>query len=349
MEKFIRYIGSKEPILDFLISNFEKHCQGYKSFADMFAGTNVVSNKVLSICDNVQSFDVSSYSKVLSSFVNPEINIEFIDYLTYLDNCPLIESDFFNEFSINGKPKTLSSISYRQFFSENIGKKIDTIRTKAIEDYNKGSISEKKLDMVLAILLRFADINAHTTGVYGAFLKNETKKERPFLDSNLLNFFNNKQFLSDKKLVFKQKPISDSIQDIEWADLIYFDPPYTTRKYESNYHILEYLANINFNISDIKTNTISALPNQQIKNPFGSKKETPVIFKEMIQKTATKCKCLMISYSNQGLMKQEQIETICNDLNLSLTTETKEYKKYKSHNNSIEDPLYEILWIIKRK
>lgn len=356
--KFIRYIGSKEPIMEFLLTNFEKHYPGFKTFADMFAGTNVVSKNVLSV-DNVESieaYDMSTYSQILSSFVNPNITDSFIKYLRHLDSLELIEGDIFNEFSIGGTPKTVSveklqnqSIKSRMFFSGQVGRKIDTIRTTLIEDLRNGKIGENTKNLVLALILKYADCNANTTGVYGAYLKNENKQEKKFLTDEIISELVNMEYVDNKEFNFKRMSIEESLINIEPKDIIYFDPPYTTRKYESNYQILEYISDIDFDLSYIKNDTISAAPSKVIDNPFGKKAKTYGIFEKMISEGSKKAKVVIISYSNQGLMKQEEIQEICDKYNLELTTETMQHKKYKSHGVSVQGDLFEILWVIKNK
>jgi len=174
------------------------------------------------------------------------------------------------------------------------------------------------------------------------------KKERSFLSEDLIS-----ELLSlskfDKDFKFKRSSILESISNIKYCDIIYLDPPYTTRRYETNYHILEYIADINFNIEKIKYNTKAGTPDLSlIKNPFGGKNTTYKIFEEMIVRGVEKCKYLFISYSNQGFMKESDIREICNKYKLVLETESIKHKKYKSHGNDVQGELFEILWVIKK-
>jgi len=356
MNKFIRYIGSKEPLIEFLLENFNKYAGDFNSFGDMFAGTNVVSKYLLPHVSDISSYDMSSYSEILNSFVNPKITDDFISYLYELDKCQLVEGIIFNEFSVNGKPETIDykkfesqGKNYRMFFNENIGKKIDAIREKISFDFNNKLINEEIKNMSLALLLKFADINANTTGVYGAYLKKENKKPKDFINNEIISELKNIKFYENKVVSFKKMKISDSVNDISYKDIIYFDPPYTTRKYETNYHIIDYISNLNFSIQDIKYNTITGLPLNQPENPFGTVKNTSKAFEDMIVKTIDKCRFIFISYSTQGLLNQSDIENICNKHNFTLNTEKKEYKKYKSHNNDVQGNLEELLWVINKK
>lgn len=357
--KQIRYIGSKESLIDFLLENFKKYTEKIDSFVDIFSGTNIVSYNVSNMgVKNVSSYDMSSYSESLSSLINPDIKIEFIEYIKNLDRLELIDNGiFFNEFSINGNPTTISKDkfknqehNYRMFFGERVGKKIDTIREKVISDFKNNLINEEEKNICMSLLLKYADVNANTTGVYGAYLKKENKNEKPFISEKQIKSLLSIKKKEDIKYSFKKLDVLDAIRDIDGVvDLIYMDPPYNTRKYETNYHILEYLTDINFKVENIKNDTISAVPNIKIKNPFGSKSTTKGIFNDMIYHASKKCKTLIISYNNQGLMKDSDILSICDKYNLNLEIVKKNYKKYKSHSVTIQGDVEEILWIIKNK
>ena len=358
MSKFIRYIGSKEPIMNFLLSTFEKYSPEFTSFGDMFAGTCVVSNQVIKLPNvkKVKAFDMSQYSKALSSFVNPDTSDKFIEYIKELNALPLIEGDIFSEFSMGGKPKTISEelfkgqeIKSRLFFSESTGKKIDTIKSQIIQDLNSGKITHKWFLQVTALLLKFADSNAHTTSVYGAYLKNDKEKSKPFLSEELIKDLKGLNHYEEKEFYFGRSMILDSIKSLDHLDILYMDPPYTTRRYENNYHVLDFIADPNFTYRDIKLGTKAGTPDlSKISNPFAKKGETFDIFREMIRLGSTKCDTLFISYSNQGLMTQSDIEKIVNELGLTLYTETQRHKKYKSHTNEVSGDLWEIIWVIKK-
>jgi adenine-specific DNA-methyltransferase len=354
--KLIRYIGSKESLISFLIESFKKHVGEINSFVEIFSGTNIVSYNISKLgVKNITSYDISSYSEALSSFVNPDISPEFIKYLKGLNDISPIEGDFFNEFSIGGSPKTISKekfknqeFEYRMFFSGEVGKKIDAIRTKILTDYNNNTIDESQKKIATALLLRYADSNANTTGVFGAYLKKQSKKEKPFLTKDQISDISNLK-KKDINYYFKKADVLSAINDIKTpVDFIYMDPPYNTRRYETNYHILEYISNPEFNIEQIKKDSISAVPNSKIQNPFGGKQTTKQIFNEMIFEATKKCGTLFISYNNQGIMKHEDIVQICDKYNLKLETIKKDYKKYKSHNITVQGDVEEILWVIKK-
>jgi len=278
-----------------------------------------------------------------------------LNYLEFLNNLPLLEGNIFNEFSINGKPKTINESSFkgqfvnsRMFFSEFVGKKIDTIKSEIKKDLSLGLITEKVFLQVTALLLKYADSNAYTTSVYGAYLKNEKEKSKPFFNKSLSEELSTLKFYNDKSFEFQQSKILDSIQTLDHLDILYMDPPYTTRRYENNYHVLDFISDPHFSPDNIKYGTKAGTPDlSKMINPFARKADTKVIFKEMIRLGKQKCDTLYISYSNQGLMTQSDIQEIVNELGLTLFTETQRHKKYKSHTNEVSGDLWEIIWVIK--
>jgi len=85
------------------------------------------------------------------------------------NNLPLLDSGFIYQNYCMG------SGSQRQYFSDENGKKIDTIRTKIKEWKENNQINSNLYYFLLASLLESADKVANTASVYGAFLKHIKK------------------------------------------------------------------------------------------------------------------------------------------------------------------------------
>lgn len=359
MKKVIRYIGSKEKLLDFLsevIFNQYKHIK----ILDGFTGTTVVSKFLQENTNNdLYLSDISNYSEILSSRLflskcNQNIFVHAKNLVNISNSdTPLFEGIFFNEFSINGTPETILSSSFdnqevksRMFFTEDVGKKIDLMRNYINSLKNEINTYEKNL--LLMLVVAFADKNANTTSVYGAYLKKQNRETIPLKNDfiELLKEEYNKNFKSP--IAYYKGDIIQTLDIIPQLDVIYLDPPYNTRKYESNYHILNYLCDLNFNKDMIKKDSKTGLPEQSIKNMFGSKKDTRIIFEEMIVKSMLKAKETYISYSTDGEMSFEEIKNICDKNNLNLEMYTKDYKKYTSNNNDKNKELKEIIYRIRK-
>lgn len=355
MKKAIRYIGSKEKLLPFLEETiFQPYKYKKINFFDGFSGTTVVSKYCQDNYNwNLHLSDFSKYSKVLSSrlFIS-NCSDKIINMLSELQHLDGIKGDFYNEFSITGNPKTITdqSITERMFFTEEVGMKIDAIRHYIKKLFLSHEINEYEKDLLLHILICFADKNANTTSVYGAFLKKQNRKTL-YVSQDYFNILKEEKNKTPKPPVkFYNSDIIESVKNIPNMDVVYLDPPYSTRKYESNYHILNYLSDLDFSIEEIKVNSKTALPKSIQQNSFGSKKETRHIFKNMILGTMEKTPNLFISYSTDGEMKVEEFQSICDDNNFTLEIFDKEYKKYSSSTLSLEGKtLKEIILKIKYK
>jgi len=325
------------------------------------------------------------------------------ELLIRLDNLPLIKGDFYHEFSMGGTPKTIKDkkvfevskkekdeegnviseisenyqeySSSRMFFKGEVGEKIDTIKSELKRLYVNKEIDEETKDLVLLFLLSYANTNANNTSVYGAYLKHDKQKTiKPFLNKELLKYIKEKynKYKNSKRKIYSFHNYADkTIKEIKKnytkyksKDIIvYWDPPYSSRSYESNYHILEYLCDLNFNIGMIKENSKTGMKKNEIKydNPFTSKVKTPKIFKDLIKDSLELSDLMYISYNNEGLITESKMEEIIEELNkdyfqstpIKLKTTYQEYKRFTSGenngiNNDKKNTVLEIIWCISK-
>lgn len=408
IKRIIGYIGSKVNLYDFLDETIIKNNPDKKLFIDLFAGTCAVSKFVKEKTDmDIMTNDLALYSKILTSELKINELSEkdfrlFKNTVKELDSLPLIEGDFYHEFSMGGAPKTITDKSVfevkkrekdaegnvisetsennqeyktsRMYFKGEVGKKIDTIREGLGKLYSEGKINEEIKDLALLFLLSYANGNSNNTSVYGAYLKHDKMKTvKPFYNEELLEYLSEK-YEAHKKSTRKIKSFHDyadkTLSNIRNNHLehdsheivVYWDPPYSSRSYESNYHILEYLCDMDFSTDMIKHNSKTGMKNSEIKydNPFASKVRTPAIFKELISESMKISDLMYISYNDEGLMKRPDIEKILKEVGeehgreLSLKEHLEEYKRFTSGeaggaNNDKKNTVNEIIWEIRKK
>lgn len=353
MKKIIRYIGSKEKLIDFLEENIFNEFKDKKiNFFDGFSGSTFVSKYCHDKYDwNITLSDISKYTEILSSRLNiSNCSLEVIETAKNLQYVDGIEGIISKEFSIGGVPSNYTENFYktngsRMFFSKEVGNKIDNMRNTAKDLYLTKKINIDELNFILMITIGFADKNANTTSVYGAYLKNQINNTKYIKD----DFFELliKERDNKKSVKFISGSIIDSLNKIEQMDVIYLDPPYNTRKYESNYHILNYIADINFESKMIKNNSKTALPLLVPQNLFGSKKGTIQIFEEMIIKSVNKSKNVFISYSTDGELSVKEVLAICDNNNILCEVYYKDYKRFKANDTNNNKELKEIIFKLK--
>jgi adenine-specific DNA-methyltransferase len=149
----------------------------------------------------------------------------------------------------------------------------------------------------LASLLESADRVANTTSVYCAFLKYiepSAKKEMILLPADfVINDNEHKVFNMDSNHLIEQ---------IE-GDILYLDPPYNSRQYGANYHLLNTIARYDCFEPRGKTGL-----REYPKSLYCYKNEAQKVFEYLIAKA--QFKYIFLSYNNEGIMSIETIRKI---------------------------------------
>lgn len=182
--------------------------------------------------------------------------------------------------------------------------------------FYEGKINKKQYYMLISMLINALDECANTTGVYGAYLKelkNSAKKELKLKKIKIPETITGK--------VYNLK-VEDLILQIE-GDILYLDPPYNSRQYSSNYHLLETVSK--YDEPDLKG--LTGLRDDSFKSDFCSKKKAPSAL-EMVIKNA-KFKYIFLSYNNEGIISFKEIKKIFEKYG-KYTYFEKEYRRYKA-------------------
>lgn len=318
----MNYIGSKHSILDFIessILDFTKE-EG-KVFCDIFAGTGVVAKRFKQDGYDVISNDLQYYSYVLNKHYienNKEITFNGLkkigikDVFIYLNKLDNYQGFIYNNYTLEGSNE-------RQYFTEYNAIKIDSIREQIEKWYKKGNIIDNEYYYLIACLLEAADKVANTASVYEAFLKKVKRSAQNELVLKPLPIIINKN-------TYNKVYIEDSNELIKCisGDILYLDPPYNSRKYSSNYHILETIAYGDYPMIKGKT----GVRTDSFKSDYNSIQNVAKAFEDLIKNA--QFKYIFLSYNDEGIMPLEKIEEIMKKYGKYQRYE-RNHKRYKAN------------------
>jgi len=291
----MNYIGSKYKLSDFInttIHSVVGNDLSDKIFCDIFAGTGIVGRNFKNSVKKVIANDFEYYSYVLNkNYIENNTPIPNKNkYIEILNNIEPLEGFVYKNYC-------LGSGSKRQYFSDFNGKKIDAVRQK-IENWKQNNeISENLYFFLLTSLLESADKVANTASVYGAFLKHLKKTAQKELFIEPAEFF-----INDKKHIVFNEDSNQLIKKIE-GDILYLDPPYNTRQYGANYHLLNTIALYD----NFEPKGKTGLRNYN-KSQYCSKRSVKDAFEELIKNA--NFKYIFLSYNNEGLMSVDEVKQI---------------------------------------
>lgn len=314
MKQNINYIGSKYSLLNFLYEKIKDVDNLSESvFCDLFAGTNIVGLYFKDKVKQIISNDIEYYSYVIAKkYLSNNLNV--CNYLIdELNSLPGISGYIFNYYSENG-------FSKRKYFSEENGKKIDSIRQKIEEWKINNEINEDCYYYLLTLLLEASDKVANTTSVYGAFLKEiKNSAKKPLILKDTENII-----IQNQNNICYNKDSNELIKNIK-GDILYIDTPYNHRQYGSNYHILNVISKYDFSI---EPKGIVGLQDYN-KSNYSYKTKVKETFDDLIKNA--NFKHIFISYNNEGILSIDDFQEILSKYG-NLIIYKKDYKTYKADN-----------------
>lgn len=338
----MRYIGSKANLLR-IIENFisQNIRTKQESFCDIFSGTGVVARYFkpqFEIISNdtlffsyiiqkslVENNEMPAFAKLRTSIADP---------FDYLENAALHSVNKFVEenYSPSGK-------AGRMYFTSENARRIDFIRTTIEQWKNENKLTEAEYYYLLASLIEAVPSVSNITGTYGAYLKSWDKRAYKKLELPQFDVHNNNR---------SNKAYNEDAFDLEKhvsGDILYIDPPYNSRQYASNYHVLETIARYD---SPEITGVTGIRPYANQKSVFCSKYEVNDAFEQLIRNADFTH--IVLSYSSAGLMKSDFIEKTLKDNCIASTYSLQKipYRKYKSKIYD-ESAVCEYLFYIQKK
>lgn len=307
----LNYIGSKLSLIDFLVDSIDQ-VTGEENgvFADLFAGTGIVGTTFKKKGFEVFANDIQHYSYVLNKhFIE---NTESVDdaLIEYLNTLEGTEGFIYKNYCSG-------SSCGRNYFTDENGKKCDSIRIEIDNLYKHHNITENQYYYLLASLINSIDKYANTASVYGAFLKHIKKSASKTFALELLPIIKGK-----KGTVYNED--SNRLITKLSGDILYLDPPYNARQYCANYHVLETISRYDNPTLSGKTGLRDY--NGQ-KSKYCSKRTVASSFDDLISKA--NFKYIFLSYNNEGIMTLDTIQEIMSKYG-KYNMFTKDYHRFRA-------------------
>ncbi|MCM1578395.1 MAG: DNA adenine methylase [Ruminococcus sp.] len=315
------------------------------SVIDIFTGSGSVASffknkSYLTACNDILYFSYVMAKCAVELSETPDFgNLPFKDdCISYLNNLKIDDTSV----SINDCfiYNNYSPVGGRMYFTCENALKIDIIRITIENWHNENAIDDNGYYYLLSSLLNAVPYISNITGVYAAYLKFWDKRalkplilEKPLITDN------------GRKNICFNRDYTELLDNT--YDLMYADPPYNSREYLPNYHILETIAKYDY--PDIHGITGMRNYGNSEKSDFCRKNKVNHAFETLIRDS--KSKYMLISYNNEGLMPTSDLVYMCKEY--SVNNEFKlyeyDYRRYKSKFPNNKDGLKEQLYFLRRR
>lgn len=346
-----RLIGSKHSVLNNLFEVIEKENITGGKFFDVFSGSTAVSRyfkKMFSIISNDNLYfsyvlqralivpnkcPTFDNLKILNLTSEPEERVSQV--LEYLNKNEGVEGFVYNHYT--PASKNIDGVE-RRYFSEVNGKKIDGVRTKIENWLVKGYINEDEYFYLIAGLLISVQKVANISGTYGAYNKIWDSRANKSLTLKFIEIipsaFKHDAFNKDS---------FDLLNNIS-CDIAYIDPPYNSRQYIANYHLLETIAR--YDNPRISGKTGVRAYTEKEKSVFCRKRTVgSALFKLL---NGLKAKYAILSYNSEGLLSKDEITKIFKKSKLKrVKLYELPYRRFKSNHNSLNNKIKEYIFVGK--
>lgn len=352
----MNYIGSKFSLLSEIGSMIDRHSPLSGDFCDIFSGTTVVGQMAKKRGYSVISNDIQYYSYIYQraliganqypTFDVLRIEVKEIDnalertnrpgfglgnipssearylnkVLGYLESLEPTSGKFYEEYCEGGE-------AGRSYFTADNGMRCQSIRDKIAEWHNNSLLNDIEMSILLASLLETMDSVANTASVYGAYLKHIKKSAaQPLvlrMPKILPSELEHQAYCDDANATIKKLAVSGK------RGILYIDPPYNRRQYSSNYHILETIARWDLELFSPVGKTGLRVSEEQ-RSKYCLKSEVYKAFSDLIH--SANFDHIIISYSNEGLLSEEELKEILLSRCSSGNYEFKKipYKRFKA-------------------
>jgi adenine-specific DNA-methyltransferase len=316
----IGYIGSKYKLKDWIFGEIQKRTDStYTKFADLFAGSCIMTHEALERKYECFSNDLEPYSHIIANGLKCDFTSRVKSIVDEINNS--------NGTLVGFITNTYSPKAGRLFFTEENAMRIDYIRN-AIENM-KPTIDENIYYFLLASLITSADAVKNTSVVYGAYLKKVKKTAIAPLVFKPIHTRN-----SDVNLVTS---CNDANKLSIVTDVAYIDPPYNNRQYGANYFILNQIID-----PQIAGEGVTGISDYN-KSSFCYKKEVENAFNMLLSNI--KARMFVISYNSESLISKGDMIALLTKYGRCEVIE-REYKRFKAQQETESNKVMEFLFFV---
>ncbi len=325
------------------------------NIVDGFAGSSVVSRELSYTANTIYANDLEYYAYLMAYcyLVSPteEQKRRIERHINVMNNIsktgPFIEGIISKLYA----PKDTKNIKEgeRCFYTRENALIIDTLR-KYIEEKVEYDIK----NYCLVPLLNKASINTNTAGVFKGFYKKGnigcfggkgqfalSRITKPIqLDIPIWSNTTFTAYPSNKDI---NSLVSELPNDI---DVMYLDPPYNQHPYGSNYFMLNVIAK---NEEPVEISKVSGIPTDWNKSTYNKHKTAVSSMKHLINTGLEKSKYLIISYNNEGIIRDDDWKILFEPYNVK-KYEVK-YDTFKGSRNlkNRSNKVVEIMYLVSKK
>lgn len=343
----LNYIGSKFQLLDWILETILEttgwESFEYKTIADLFAGTGIVSYHFRTHNSRVLSNDAEYYSYVIAYAFTQSVYSPTCKEVIATLNTELQDDRYLSTIGFITDHYSPHNSNERKFFTVDNAKRIDYIRCRL--ESLKPEISNQDYMFLLASLILSADSVSNVPAVYGCFLKNFKSKALKHL--TLQPIHTNETATLDGSKTFNSDVLNKDFLDSIESDLVYLDPPYNERQYSKNYFPLNMIAKSPESLLEeepLKGKT--GIPSGCFLSPFCKKGSTVEnAFETLFQ--SLKTKWIVLSYNSESIITKEKMISLMEKYGTVSVVE-KEYKRFKSFEYNDNKQIKEYLFCLKK-
>ncbi|HRQ75775.1 MAG TPA: DNA adenine methylase [Phycisphaerales bacterium] len=317
----IKYIGSKRTLIP-VILDVVRRAADARSVIDLFSGTSRVGHALKRAGYRVLSNDHNAYAATLARcYVQADAE-------DVLDDAKKLVREFN---AMKGEPGyfTETFCVRSRFFQPKNGERVDAIR-EAIAAKSLGPDLEA---VMLVSLMEAADRVDSTTGLQMAYLKAWAARSHNDLELRVPDVLPRAQYGKCQATGLDAFEAAAQLQ----ADIAYIDPPYNQHSYLGNYHIWESL--VRWDKPEVYGVACKRVDVRQRQSVFNSRRRFANAIQELL--AAIQAPVLVLSFSNEGHITREEMETILAALwdgRGKVTTIENDFKRYVGAQIGIYNP-----------